>query len=369
MTTPRLPIATAGDVDTEAARVARTVRLEGLGVALAANAALLDSPPRRWSIHDLSDSGVYTAGYTRSPSARYLRVAASIAGTSSWTLASVELTLTVRDAAGHSVSGGPNIPEPFNGFAHLPGPLVGASRFDAEQVVTGYLDLDALAAVLTDPAWSFEWTVTLTGSGAAVGRIEAWEVPRGVVDETATAGGVGLGDFQPEQPISDGPATDPAGRWARIVQATAQARTMGRTYVSLSWRESTAPSDTPSITSTSDAPITLLDRGGSRLPIRVHARQLAAAGAAGEVVRWRVRYRFTGGAGTETAQVGMRSGATGSPWFTPSLAYTASWTWSDWVVSAVSTAATVDDFEPSGKVSASGPSCFICALEVEEHVT
>lgn len=367
MSTPRLPF--PADLDTEAARVGRTVRLEVLGIGLAANSALLDSPPRRWAIFDLADTGAYTAGYVRSPSARYLRIAAAIAGASSWTGVTVELTLTVRDAAGHSVSGAPKIPEPFNAFAHLAGPITGASRFDGEQVVAGYVDLDDLASTLTDPSWSFEWTVTLTGAGALVNRIEAWEVPRGVVDEGASAGGVGLGDFQPDQPISDGPATDPAGRWARIAQTTAQARTMGRTYVSLAWRESTAPSDTPSITSTSDAPITLLDRGGSRLPIRVHARQLAAAGAAGEVVRWRVRYRFTGGAGTETAQVGMRSGATGSPWFTTALAYTTSWTWSDWVTSAVSTVAAVDDFEPSGKVSASGPSCFICALEIEEHVT
>lgn len=367
MTTPRLPSPT--DLDTEAARIARTVRTEALAIALAANGALLDSPPRRWAIHDIDTSGTYVAGYVRSPSARYLRVAAFISGTSAWTGVTVELSLTVRDAAGHSVTGSPNIPEPFDAFSHLAGPLVGASRFDAEQAVTGYLDLDALAATLTDPSWSFEWTVTLTGAGAAVGRIEAWEVPRGVVDEAATAGGVSLGDLQPDQPISDGPRVDPAGRWGRITQTIAQARTMGRTYVSLAWRDSTEPSDTPSVSSTTDAPFTLFDAGGSRVAVRVHPRQLAAAGAAGEVVRFRVRYRMTGGAGTETGQVSLHGGATGSPWTTMDLAYSGSAVWSAWQTAAVSTAGASDDFELSGKVSASGPSLFLSAFEVEEHVT
>lgn len=369
MTTPRLPA--PYDLNTEAARIARTVRTEALGLALTANGALLDSPPRRFAVHDISDTGTYPLGYTRSPSAKYLRVVVAMGGIATgWTAVSVVLALTIRDAAGHSVSAAPKIPAAFLGSTtHLPGALVGASRFDSETLVSGYFDLDDLAATLTDPAWSFEWAVTLTGSGALVNRIEGWEVARGVVDEAATAGGVSLGDFQPDQPISDGPLTDPAARWGRIVQTTAQARTMGRTYVSLAWRESTAPSDTPSVSSTSDGPFTLFDMGGSRLPIRVHGRQLAAAGATGEAVRWRIRYRFTGGAGTETAQVILRGGATGSPWVFSSIAYTTSWTWSAWKDAAVSTAAAVDDFELSGKVSASGPSFFVCDLEIEEHVT
>lgn len=369
MTTPRQPV--PADLDTEAARIARTVRTEAFALALTANSALLDSPPRRWSIFDLDSTGVYTAGYTRSPAARYMRVVAALGGVvTGWSAVSIVLALTIRDAAGHSVSTSPALPATFLGsYTHLPGALAGPSRFDAETLVSAYLDLDTLAATLTDSAWSFEWAVTLTGSGAVVNRIEGWEVPRGVVDEAATAGGVSLGDFQPDQPISDGPLTDPAGRWARIAQTTAQARTMGRTYVSLAWRESAAPSDTPSVSSTSDAPFALLDEDGARLPIRVHPRQLAAAGAAGEVARWRVRYRFSGGAATETGQVSLRGGATGSPWALSGIAYTTSWTWSDWQAAAVSTAASTDDFELSGKVSASGPSLFLSGFELEEHVT
>lgn len=369
MTSPRVPV--PADLDTEAARIARTVRTEALALGLAANSALLDSPPRRWGIFDLNTTGTYAAGYVRSPAARYLRVCAAIAGaTSGWAAVSVVLALTIRDGAGNTVTTSPDLPAGFLATTtHLPGALVGASRFDSELLVAGYLDLDALAATLVDPRWSFEWAVTLTGSGAMVNRIEGWEVPRGVVDDTATAGGVSLGDFQPDQPVSDGPLADPALRWGRIVQTVEQARTMGRTYVSLAWRQSTAPSDTPSVSSTSDAPFTLFDMGGSRLPIRVHARQLAAAGAAGEVVRWRILYRFTGGAGTETGQVILRGGATGSPWVLSSIAYTASWMWSPWQAAAVSTASDTDDFELSGKVSASGPSFFLSAVEVEEHVT
>ena len=369
MTTPREP--GAPTIDTEAARIARTVRTEALGVALAANSALLDSPPRRWSIHDISDTGTYACGYTRSPSAKYLRVVAALAGLESgWTSVSIVLALTIRDATGNSISAAPEIPAAFLAtFTHLPGAFVGTSRFDSETLVSGYFDLDDLATTLTDPAWSFEWAITLTGSGALVNRIEGWEVPRGVVDEAATAGGVSLGDFQPDQPVSDGPLVDPAARWGRIVQTTAQARTMGRTYVSLVWRQSTSPSDTPNVVATTDAPFALLDMGASRLPIRVHGRQLAAAGAAGEVVRWRVQYRFSGGAATETGQVSLRGGATGSPWNLAGLAYTTSWTWSAWQAGAVSTAAPVDDLELSGKVSASGPSLFVSSVEIEEHIT
>jgi len=359
-------------LNTEAARIGRTVRTELLGVAMVANAALLDVCPARFGIFDVADTGTYTAGYTPNEQARFLRIVAAVSQVQSgWASVSATITCTVHDDAGNSV--GPSddrIPDgfksPYN--VHRPTALVAPTRFDGELLVVGYLDLDALRADLTGDTWHLTFDVTLFGAGALVNRLEGWEVPRGAIDDATASGGVPLAPFNPDQPVSDGPLTSPASRLARIVETNQHARTTNRTYVALAWWESTSTSDTPSVTSTSDAPITLLDESGARAQIKVQTRAIAAGSAAGEPVRWRVRYRMTGGAGTEKLIATLRSSATGSPWSTPALAYSASFVWSAWVTSAIATSAAEDKLEPSAHLTASGPTAFISAIEIEERV-
>ena len=114
---------------------------------------------------------------------------------------------TITDALGNSVaSSSALIPAGFRGEtvvlrrtpAHPALPAFGAA---------GWLDLDALAATLTDPSWTFEFVITRpTGTVLCVDSIVMREVSRTVVDTSDTYG-VDPADFQPGQPMGAGSST------------------------------------------------------------------------------------------------------------------------------------------------------------------
>jgi len=346
-----------------AARVHRaTHALHALAIAGASNSALLETPAAQASTGWTETGGDYSLSYVRNPGARFVRLEARMTPVAAG--ATLTLSLTIRDAAGHSV--GPSddrIPYDWRGETLTPPllPFAGALP-DASQPVLGVVDCDALASTLTDESWSFDITLTVSG-GAQLDGVTLYELPRFIVDDSATHGGIVPGSFQRDAVIHDG-ATDGL---VRLVSTLESARLSQRSYLNISWRQSLVAADTPSCSSTTLAPFTLLDAGGAAASFKVISRVINAASAAGEALRWRVLYRMSDGT-TETGTVKLLGSATGSPWTTGALAYTTSWTWSAWKSAAVRTSPANDAFSVKGQVSASGPTLWLAGIDVREAV-
>lgn len=360
-TVAHIPGANPG-IDTEAARIARTVRSEAMLVALAANAALLDNPPNRIYQEEL-DAGDWSFSYVRSPQARWLWIR--------WVLGpgtgTATVDLTVRDAAGASVaSSSSSIPLGFKGETQRPVTSVTIDRFQDERVIEGHLDLDTLDDTLTDPTWSLDLTVTVTGAGY-VSRFEALEVPRFEINDAIAARGTIPSTLQPGRAITDG-ATDGLDRLLATIEG---GRTTQRTYLLVAWLKTTAVT-TPYTTSTSFVPFTAAEESaGVSLTWEVLVRRVLAASAVGERCRFRVLYRFSGGAGTETGKVQVLTGSSSSPFATSALAYTTSWTWGAWVECNLITTASplFDTIALKGWLSAAGPTLHVAGLHVQENAS
>lgn len=366
-TAPRQPAYT-NNVQERQARVGRATETgHALSLALVANSALLDTPAAQCASPWTETGGTYSLSYVRNPGARYLRLEALLHPTDAPLSAAVTIDLTVRDAAGHSVtSSDDRIPRRWKGeLVYAPYAGAGIGRLEFVERVVGYVDLDELAADLTDPSWSFDVTLTVA-SGAQVESFSISEMPRFVVDDGAAHGGILPGAYQRDAVIHDG-GTDGL---RRLLSTLASARQSQRTYLGIAWRQATLASEVPSLTGTSDGPFTLLEGAGSggRLEWDVAPRPVRAVSAAGEPAQVRYLYRFSGGAGTETGQITLRGAATGSPWTRSSLAYTTSWTWSAWLDCAVRTSPLSDAVSVSGKVSASGPTLWLAGIHLREAV-
>lgn len=348
------------------ARVARaTQATHGLSLALAANCALLDAPAGQCSAGWTETGGDWSFSYVRNPGCRFVAIVARVLPSTG--AAAVTLDLTVRDAAGNSVSSSDaRIPRLWKGEAiAAPRARVFEPLAELSRKVVGYVDCDALDDDLTDPSWSFDLAVGVTG-GAELDGVWLCEMPRFLVDDGATHGGILPGAFQRDAIISD----DPTAGLDRLVATLASARQQQRSYLALAWRRSTVPDETPSLTSTSDGPFTLLTSGsGVRTVFPIVPRSIAAVSAAGEAAKVRFLYRFSGGAATETAKLRLRGLATGSPWTTMGLAYTTSWTWSAWLDAAVRTSPLSDKLSLSGQLSAGGPTLWLAGVHVREAVT
>ena len=335
-----------------------------LTLATAADCALLDTPPAHGSLPWIETGGTYSISYVRNPGARFVRIEARLSAVDYATFATVRLKLTVRDAAGHSVtSSDDRIPTGYRDETQdSPRAFLLPPRFDLSQAVVGYVDCDALDDDLTDPSWSFDLEVAFT-SGATLDGLHLYELPRFLVDDGATHGGIIPGSFQRDAVIHSG--VDDG--LVRLVSTLESARLSQRTYLNLSWLRSTTPADTPSVSATSYTPFALLDAGAAAVPFAFTPRVVAAASAQGEPTRWRFLYRFSGGAGTETASVRLYGSATGSPW-TKNVAYNTSWTWSSWVDAYARTSPDSDAYSLKGLVSASGPTLWIAAVHGVEAV-
>jgi hypothetical protein len=349
------------------ARIARPVLGQHtLLLANAANCALLDHPAGRFHL-DLQDTaGTFSFSYVRNPGARYVRIEARINALGGFGTGTVTLDLTVRDGAGHSVaSSSSRIPYGFKGETHYARLSVNGPIVDNQTVVVGYLDCDALDDDLTDPDWVFEFALGFAG-GAELNSLHGQELPRFLVDDGATHGGIVPGSFQHDVPIDDDATTG----LVRLVSTLASARLVERTYVSLAWRQQVVTAtETPNVSATSYAPFAALAADAAPQTWQLTARQIATGSTAGEAIRLRFLYRFSAGAGTKTGTVRLAGNATGSPWTSGALAYTTSWTWSPWITAAIRTSPATDTLSLTGKVSASGPSLWLASLHVREHVT
>jgi hypothetical protein len=369
MTTVAREPALLNSVDARQARIGRaTQNVHALALALTANCALLDTPAAQCSTGWTETGGTYSLSYVRNPGARYVRLEALIHPSTTVLGTSVTLDLTVRDAAGHSVtSSDDRIPRRWRAeTVYAPLAVAGSARLEFVERVIGYVDCDALDDDLTDPSWSFDVALTVSG-GAQVESLSLSEMPRFVVDDAAGHGGVIPGAYQRDTIIHDGLQDG----LRRLLSTLDSGRLSQRTYLGLAWRQALVSAETPSLTGTSDGPFTLLDGAGSggRLEWALVPRSIRAASAAGEPCKVRYLYRFQGGAGTETGQISLRGSATGSPWTLSSIAYTTSWTWSAWVDCAVRTSPLSDALSLSGKVSASGPTLWLAGVHVREAVT
>lgn len=366
-TTPHQP-GYRGALQERQARIGEATRaVHALNLSLTANAALLDTPAGQCSTGWTDTGGIYSLSYVRNPGARFVAIVARVLPTTAPINATVTLDLTVRDSTGNSVaSSDDRIPRRWKGETiYCPYAAAGTALAEYSEQVVGYVDCDELAADLADTSWSFDVTVAVTG-GAQLDGIWLAEMPRFLVDDSVSHGGIVPGSFQRDATIHDGPVDG----LDRLLATLASGRTQQRSYLALAWRQSVVSAETPSLTSSSDGPFTLLDAGsGTRAEFAVYPRSIAAVSAAGEAAKVRYLYRFSGGAGTETAKIRLRGSATGSPWLTGDLAYTTSWTWSPWIDCAVRTSPLSDALSLSANLSAGGPTLWLAGIHVREAVT
>lgn len=356
----------AADLATDRARNHRTVR-DGhtREIALCANAALLDFPRGRFHVDNLG-AGTYSVSFSQAPEAKYVWIRAAVGPGASGD--AVTIDLTIRDATGNVVtSSSSNIPLGFKGETHLARTLFSSDRWSEEVLIEGYLDLEELDGTLTDPTWSLDFTVGVVGGGY-VSRVEGWAVPRFLVDDSQTAGGVVPGNI-----IADAAITDSATKGLRRVLETIEsARQCQQTLISLAWKRDTAAA-IPQTTATGVGALTNLAIGSDPMPFVVLPRRIYAPSATGEAHRWRVLYRFAGGAGTETAtvQTSAESDVPSTVSTTQTLSYTTSWTWSGWKTTGTTPTDGSDEtvaLTLEAGLSAAGPTLYIAGWDVEESV-
>lgn len=338
--------------------------------AMDATIVALARPAKRIGPTQVQSNGTatYVVGYVRShTSIRQLWIAWYFHPDFTNTPATNSVDLTITDAAGHTIASSSDVvPVGFKGVTT-----------DAVQAVTpldstvilgasGYIDLDAAAAVLTDPSWSFEFTYTASTTHIPLDRIEGWECPRTQVDSDDTYGAL-TGPENPGNPILAGSTTTPV--YERLMQTLQGAALCNRTLLSIAWP-----------TSTSIAPVTasatytaftrMLEGGTTPWSWRVRPRMLYAPNSAtGEPHKFRVYYEVTGG-GSAAIQCNATSVGTlsvGSATIT-GLA-SATWAWSDWQTINVPTDGTdrIVAITFEGKTTAG--SFYIAGIELEENQT
>lgn len=337
----------------------RTVRgMDLYSMAMLANITALARPLHGFHLRTLTP-GTYQASYRRSHDA--VKQAAI-----TWTVRCVmpdgvtlnagevlAVTMTITDAAGHTVAASdPPVPASFRGETTNVYPDSGPPSIPT-LFGTGYLDLDAIAAVLTDPSWSFQFVVArAVGTVAVVEAIDMREIGRTIVN-TADTYGVDPADFQPGQPIGAGSST--TGGALRLAQTIEGGIATLPDMLHLGWIDDIAAA-VPQTTSAAYAAMTnLLQSAGVpmrwRVPVRPLYYALASGGTTlGERARWRVRYYVAGGG---TADVQLLTGATGSPYSITGLTG-AAWAWSAWQTIELPTSGTdaIAELSLKGRTSA-----------------
>lgn len=327
-----------------------------------ANGALLNHPAGRFNIDLLDTAGTYSFTYIRNPGARYVRIEARINALAAFGTGYATLDLTIRDGGGASVSSSnARIPGGFKGETHYARPSDGGPIVENQTIVTGYVDCDELDSTLTDPTWVFEFVLVVSG-GAEVNSIQGQEMPRFLIDDSVSHGGIVPGSFQRDAPIDDDPVTG----LERLLSTLASARAVERTYVSLAWRQQVVTTETPAVTSTSYTFLTGFSADSAPQTWQLRARQVYLAATAGEVVRYRVLYRMSGGA-AQKGRFRLSGNATGSPWETGDLSYTTTWTWSAWITAAIRTSPTTDTLYLEARIEA-GATLWCAGVDVREAV-
>jgi len=340
-----------------------------MNVAALANITALARPFRGFRLANLAP-GTYVASYRRTHDAiKQARIewTTRLAMPDGVTLANNEalaVTLTITDAAGNTALAA-TIPAGFKGETTATPqasgdpsiPTIGGS---------GWLDLDTIAATLTDPSWSFSFVITRPhGTHIRVDTIVLAEVGRTLID-TADTYGVDGADFQPGQPMVAGTSTT-AGT-LRLAQTIEGSIATLPTVLNLAWANDTAAA-IPQTTSGTFAALTNLEQSAGtpmrfRVPIRPVYTDLVSGGTTdGEQGRWRVRYYVAGGG---TAEVQLLTGSTASPYTIASLTG-AAWAWSAWQNVGLPTSGTgaIATLLLKGKTSAG--TLYLGAVEVQQY--
>jgi len=339
--------------------------------AAAVNIVATGRPARRvgpMQTQTVAAAQTFVAGYTRShDSIKQLWLGWFYRPAGLDTLATVAVTLTITDALGNSVASSSDlIPLGFKGVASQP--IAATHLYQSDSILggSGYLDLDAVAAVLTDPSWSFSFAWACSDVFTPLDRIEGWECPRTQVDDDDTYG-VLTGPVNPGNPVLAGSVTTIG--YERIAQTVEGAILAGRTLLSVAWPTDAAIA--PGLVSASFVPFTrMLESGTTPWPWRVRPRVVyAPSSAVGEPHRVRYLYRVTGG-GTAVIRCTATSVGAGSVQTATTTGLTSStWAWSDWQPLNVPTDGTdrICKIEFTGKTTAGN--FYIAGIELEENQT
>lgn len=353
-------------------QIGRTVRGPDLyNLAVLANVVALARPMHGFSIRNVPP-GTYAASYRRSHDAIkqalvVWTVKMQLPDGIAWAAGEdLTVTLTITDAAGNSTAGHPElVPAGFKGesvemFSE------GGNAASPTVCGSGYLDLDAIAAVLTNASWSFSFVVTRpTGATAYVEAIDLRELGRTIVDTDDTYG-VDPADFQPGQPIAAGTSTTLGA--LRLAQTIEGGIATLPDIVHTVWPDDTTAA-VPQTTSAAYGAMTNLTQTAGvpmrfRVPVRPIYYDLAAGGTTvGERARWRVRYYVAGGG---TGAVQLLTGATASPYSITGLTG-AAWAWSAWQTCELPTsgADAIATLSVKGKVTAG--TLYLAGIHVQSY--
>lgn len=351
------------------AQTGRTVRSSTAArIAQAGSLNASGRPARRAQIHSAYPNGAtprtYVVSYTRTTNAtRHLYVAAHARAV--YFDEALTIDLTIKDAAGHSVA---------SSSALIPAFLKGTAwrmldlAFDIHEIGSGYLDINALAATLTDADWSLEFAVAVAlaspnGTHLLCDMIEVWEVPRSRVDTDDAAGAL-VGPLMPGNAITSGATSGASGDgWVRIEATLAGARTSQRTYAQECFGPDDVTATLPSTASAAYVALTNLEESaGTSIGYTFRVRTVTGS-AGGEVARARFRYIVAGGG---NANIKVTSTIAG--YATGTLA-SATWAWSPWLAVMLKASATghIETVTITGKVSAG--TLYVSGWILEENVS
>ncbi len=356
------------------AEIGRTVRGPDLyNAAVLANVTALARPMHGFAIRHVPPD-TYVASYRRSHGSiaqAFIRWTVRCEMPDGVTLANNEamaVALTITDATGNTTAANPElIPAGFKGES-LAVFSDSASGGVASPTVmgSGYLDLDALAAVLTDPSWSFSFVVTRPhGTTAYVETIDLRELGRTIVDTSDTYG-VDPADFQPGQPIAAGTSTTLGA--LRLAQTIEGGIATLPDMLHLVWPSNITANIPQTANPTYAAMLYFEQVSGTamrfRVPVRPIYTSLAAGGTTtGERARWRVRYYVSGGG---TGAVQLLTGATASPYSITGLTG-AAWAWSAWQDCALPTSGTNAIAVLSVKGQVSAGALYVSGVHVQSY--
>jgi len=340
-----------------------------MSAAYLANITALCRPRRGFVLANLV-TGTFHASYRRTHGAitqAFIQWSTRTTMPSGVTLGasdSLAVDLTITDALGNSVAsssalipaGFKNETIIFNQSVNNPAlPTFGAS---------GWLDLDAIAATLTDPSWTFEFVITRpAGTVLCVDSIVMREVARTVVDTSDTYG-VDPADFQPGQPESAGSSTTTGT--LRLAQTIEGAIAATDDVLVAGWEDDITAA-IPQTTAAAYAPLVNLEQTAAvpmrfRVPVRPMLVAAPPGDATGETARFRVRFYVAGGG---TADVQLTTGSSGSPYTIAGLTG-AAWAWSAWTDCRLPTNGTDEIATLSLKGQTSAGTLYLAGIHVQQ---
>lgn len=338
--------------------------------AASANVIALGRPAKRIGPvqSQKTDGSTYTVGYVRShTSIKQLWLAWYFHADGTNTPASISMSLTITDAAGHTV--GPSsalIPVGFKGTSTDAIRATYLYQSDIFLGAAGYLDLDALAATLTDTSWSLEFTYSASTVYVPLDRVIGWECPRSQVDSADTYGAL-TGPVNPGNPILAGSTT--TSGYERLAKTVEGAVLCNRDLLCVSWQRQVGY--VPSTASAALAAMALMTEGGG-VPYswRVRPRVVyVPSSSTGEPHRVRYLYQVTGG-GTATIRCTATSIGAGSVISVDAAGLTsAAFAWSAWSTLTIPTDGTDGIVAVTFTAKTTAGTVYLASIQLEENQT